>query len=76
MQLQHSGALICRFKSEGGLVGHESWGRAKRKTKELIIHADPEGYALHAEAVVGPVTLVQCSGDAPVRVVATGSAKS
>ena len=30
----------------------------KRKRKELILHADPEGYELHAEVVVGPVILV------------------
>ena len=33
----------------------------KKKGKELILHADPEGYELHAEAVVGPVTLVNGS---------------
>ena len=29
----------------------------ENETKELILHADPEGYELHAEAVVGPATL-------------------
>lgn len=29
-----------------------------KKKKELTLHADPAGYKLHADAVVGAVTLV------------------
>ena len=67
---------ICSFSYEQGrriqpkaLRGQRATGTAptcrfqKKKRKKLKLHADPEGYELHIEAVVGPVTLVGRSKD-------------
>ena len=56
---------MCPDRESSGEVqlwrGAAIWGlpvmSRKKKRKAIIPHADPEGYELHAEGVVGPVTL-------------------
>ena len=49
---QQESGHMCKWSTKS------SNNTKKRKRTELTLHADPEGFELYAEAVVGPVTRV------------------